>query len=326
MVTQPFRILSLDGGGIMGAFAASALATFEEATGRKIIEHFDLITGTSTGGIIAIGLAMGKSASEICRFYEEEGAMIFPGRVGVRKWFGRVRDLFQPKFSGEALRETIKRAVGDRPLKEAKTRLVIPSYDVNAGKVYLFKTPHLPGNNYHGDLLAVDAALATSAAPTYFPAHTIKGLGTFIDGGLWANCPAIVGVVEALDFLGQAPEQVRMLSLSTTSYPFRLGNPQRSRGLVGWAPKLVDTFMFGQVQSSVNASFCLLKRGIFHRIDPCVPPGSFQMDNPRATLHLIGLGRQYAQLNENMAVVKSSFLDGRPVECFRSCSDGQGLD
>src|SRR3954447_18387429 len=99
MELPPFRILSLDGGGIMGAFAASALATFERATGRRIAEHFDLITGTSTGGIIAIGLAMGKSAAEICQFYEEEGATIFPGRVGVGKWFGWVRGLFRPKFS-----------------------------------------------------------------------------------------------------------------------------------------------------------------------------------------------------------------------------------
>jgi len=58
-MTQTFRILSLDGGGIVGAFASSALATFERATGRRVVEHFDLITGTSTGGIIAIGLAMG---------------------------------------------------------------------------------------------------------------------------------------------------------------------------------------------------------------------------------------------------------------------------
>ena len=72
-MSQPFRILSLDGGGIMGAFAASALAAFERRTGRKIVDHFDLITGTSTGGIIAIGLAMGATAEEVCRFYRSEG-------------------------------------------------------------------------------------------------------------------------------------------------------------------------------------------------------------------------------------------------------------
>ena len=82
---QPFRILSLDGGGIMGAFPASALATFERATGRRIVEHFDLITGTSTGGIIAIGLAMGASMEEITRFYQTEGPKIFPQRTGSRR-------------------------------------------------------------------------------------------------------------------------------------------------------------------------------------------------------------------------------------------------
>ncbi len=324
MTDQPFRILSLDGGGIMGAFAASALASFERSTGRKIVEHFDLITGTSTGGIIAIGLAMGARAEEIRDFYEKQGAAIFPSRAGLRRWFGPLRDLLRPKFSNEALRATITQVVGDRPLKEARTRLVIPSYDVNAGKVMLFKTPHHPNYTHHADLPAVDAALATSAAPTYFPAHTIPGLGTFIDGGLWANCPAVVGVIEALDFLGQAPEQVRMLSLSTTSYPYRIGNPDRPRGLVGWGPELLDTFLFGQAQSSVNAAFCLLKRGLFHRIDPQVPPRSFRMDDPATVSQLIGLGRHYAELNENLGVVKTSFLNGQPVEPFQARSEVLG--
>jgi patatin-like phospholipase/acyl hydrolase len=84
-MTQPFRILSLDRGGLMGTFAASALATFEHATGRRIVEHFDRILRTSTGGVIAIGLAMGASAGEISRFYESEGATIFPRRVGVKR-------------------------------------------------------------------------------------------------------------------------------------------------------------------------------------------------------------------------------------------------
>lgn len=106
--------------------------------------------------------------------------------------------------------------------------------------------PHHPWYSHSACLTAVDVALTTSAASTYFPAHTIPGRGTFIDGGLWANCPAMVGVVEALDFLGQAPEQARMLSLSTTSYPFRLDGSAQPRSLVGWAPKIIDMFMSGQ--------------------------------------------------------------------------------
>src|SRR6516162_3737699 len=108
MNSQPFRILSLDGGGIKGAFAASALAAFERATGRRIVEHFDLLTGTSTGGIIAIGLAMGATAEEISRFYETEGPKIFPKRDGIQQWLGRVRDVFRPKFSSQGLRAAIQ--------------------------------------------------------------------------------------------------------------------------------------------------------------------------------------------------------------------------
>jgi len=313
MQAQPFRILSLDGGGIMGAFAASALAAFERVTGRKAVEHFDLITGTSTGGIIAISLAMGASAEDICRFYETDGPNIFPTSSGVQAWFDRVRDLFRPKFTSERLRAALQAVVGERPLLESRTRLVIPAYDVNTGKVYLFKTPHHPGYCHHTDLPAIEVALATSAAPTYFPAHTIRGRGTFIDGGLWANCPAMVGVVEALDFLGQAPRDVRMLSLSTTSYPFRLDQPEKARGLVGWAPKLIDTFMFGQAQAAANMAGSLLRQGVFHRIDYLVPPRTFRLDKAACAGHLIAMGRQVAELNENMDVVRKFFLNGQTI-------------
>jgi hypothetical protein len=184
---------------------------------------------------------------------------------------------------------------------------------VNTGKVYLFKTPHHTGYSHHADMTAVDVALATSAAPTYFPAHPIPGRGTFIDGGLWANCPAMVGLVEAVGFLDQRPEQVRMLSISTTSYPFRLDRPEKLRGLVGWAPKIIDTFMFGQAQAAVNMAASLLRRGVFHRIDYQVPPRAFEMDNAAYAGQLIAMGRQIAELNENMDAVKKSFLNGQTV-------------
>jgi len=209
MESQPFRILSLDGGGIMGAFTASVLATYEkeckQRTGKGLVDHFDLITGTSTGGIIAIGLAMGANAQEVCSFYETRGPQIFPAGGGMGGWIRLMRNLVRPKFSPRALRAAIQQVVGDRPLAEAKTRLVVPAYNAEMGRVYLFKTPHHPWYEYDRDLPAVDVAMATSAAPTYFPAHHIPGRGTFIDGGVWANCPAMVGFVEAVDFLGRAP-------------------------------------------------------------------------------------------------------------------------
>ena len=319
-MTPPFRILSLDGGGIMGSFAASVLATFERATGRRIVEHFDLITGTSTGGIIAIGLAMGVDAEEIGSFYQTHGPRIFPRPSRRGRWNGwarGARSLFRPKFAAGPLRAAVESVVGARPLKEARTRLVIPSYDVNTGKVYLFKTPHHLNYRHHADLPAVDAALATSAAPTYFPAHVIEGRGTFIDGGLWANNPAMVGLIEALDFLGQPPERIKMLSIGVTSYPFGLDDPAKLRGVFGWLPKLTDTFLFGQAQAAQNGAFCLLKRGLFHRVDYLVPPTKFTMDNSQCVGDLIAMGRQIAELNENLSVVKEHFLNGTPIEPFR---------
>lgn len=300
----------------MGAFAASALAAFERATGRRIVEHFDLIVGTSTGGILALGLGMGVSAEEICAFYETRGPSIFPSRSGLRRYLGRLRDVVRPKYSSSALRNSIRAVIGDRPLGSALTRLAIPSYDVNTGKVYVFKTPHHKGYVHHADLSALDVALATSAAPTYFPAHTVTGRGTFIDGGLWANCPAMVAVVEALDFLQQEPRQVRLLSISTTSYPFRIDEPHKLRGLLNWAPKLIDTFMFGQAQSAINMASCLLRRGLVHRIDYLVPQTTFQMDNARCTGQLIAMGRQIAELNENMEIVQNQFLDGNRIDKY----------
>jgi len=301
----------------MGAFAASVLATFEREIGRKIVEHFDLITGTSTGGIIAIGLAMGVPPEEVVKFYMTDGPRIFPKSTGVGMWRSWLNDIFRPRYTSDALRAAVQRVVGDRTLKDAKTRLVIPSYDVNAGSPYLFRTPHHPRYAQNADLTVLHVALATSAAPTYFPAHTIPGLGTFIDGGLWANCPPMIGLVEALDFLGQTPPQVRMLSISTTSYPFRLDHPGQLRGLWGWAPKIIETFMFGQAQSAVDMASRLLRYGYFYRVDYTVPPKSFRMDNSACANDLVAIGRRIAEQFDNMEILEKNFLNGIKVEPFR---------
>lgn len=87
---------------------------------------------------------------------------------------------------------------------------------------------------------------------------------TFIDGGVWANCPAMVGFVEAVGFLGLAPEQIRLLSLSTTRYPFRIGQKQQFGGLLGWSTKIIETLMLGQAQAAIAEVRCLLRHGLFH--------------------------------------------------------------
>ena len=95
---RPFRILALDGGGIKGTFTAAALAAWEKDSGRRVCEHFDLITGTSTGGILAIGLGLGLPAERILQFYREQGPRIFPITRFTRRFTHTIRQLFRPKF------------------------------------------------------------------------------------------------------------------------------------------------------------------------------------------------------------------------------------
>jgi len=323
-----FRILSLDGGGIMGAFTASVLATYEkeckQRTGKGLVDHFDLITGTSTGGIIAIGLAMGASAETILKFYSDSGAKIFPRTSGVGGWLKRFRDLFRPKYTPAELRKAIEAVVGSSPLRDARTRLVIPSYDTEMGRIYLFKTPHHPWCAQDGDTLAVDVALATSAAPTYFPAHPIPGRGTFIDGGIWGNCPATVGITEALSFCGQSLPDVHVLSISTTNYPFRIGEDQQLGGLIGWAPKIIETFMFAQAQASVGLATCLLRDRSqpkpvdrFRRLDYLAPKDTYTMDDTRLVGKLVEVGRSVAEMVANRTIVMNEFLDGQAAPHFQ---------
>jgi patatin-like phospholipase/acyl hydrolase len=131
-----FRILSLDGGGIKGAFSASVLAQLEQDTGHRVAKHFDLITGTSTGGIIAIGLGLGISAREIRDFYAERGPTIFPGTSLVQRARAILRWLRAPKHSHTVLRAALEEVFGSRRFGESKCRLVIPTYDAIGGRIF----------------------------------------------------------------------------------------------------------------------------------------------------------------------------------------------
>jgi uncharacterized protein len=130
--TERFRILSLDGGGIKGAFTAAVLAEWEKHTGRVIVDHFDLVAGTSTGGIIALGLGLGLTAGEILEFYKKQGPKIFPNMMAQQKLSLNMRHLWEPKYSAEPLRAALKVVFGEKRLKDSKCRLLIPAYDVVA--------------------------------------------------------------------------------------------------------------------------------------------------------------------------------------------------
>jgi patatin-like phospholipase/acyl hydrolase len=158
-----FQILSLDGGGIKGIFAAAVLASLEDDFRVDITNHFDLIVGTSTGGIIALGLGLGMRPREIVEFYTTHGKSIFRDRFKVRSIF----HLFSRKFPSSPLEKALRdrAAFGDRLLGESQKRLVIPAYNVGEDDVYIFKTPHHERFRRDNKVPAWKVALATSVVP-----------------------------------------------------------------------------------------------------------------------------------------------------------------
>jgi len=231
---RPLQVLCLDGGGLKGLFSAAVLAEIESDHAVKVAEHFDLIVGTSTGGLIALALGAGLSPAQVVGFYVTHGPSIFPsGRSRtVRQWV-------RSKHSSAPLRRALQEVLGDRRLADSHKRLVIPAYSLDEDDVYLFKTPHHPRFHRDGREAMVDVALATTAAPTYLPAARLRN-HRLVDGGVWANNPTLVAVIEALTVLGKAPSDCRVLSLGTTdpvsSRPRRLERGLTALRAVGRAP------------------------------------------------------------------------------------------
>jgi patatin-like phospholipase/acyl hydrolase len=320
-----FRILSLDGGGIKGVFTAAVLAGIEVDTKLKIIDHFDLIAGTSTGGILAIGLALGLTAEELLNFYRERGPRIFPATSLIERTAGTLRQIFKgPKISQGTLRQELVETLHDRKFGEAKCRLVIPSYDAMSGRIYIFKTAHDSRLSYDIDAPAVDVALATSAAPTYFAAAPFPTHrdGSYVDGGVWANCPALVGLVEAATILRQPLSEIDILSIGTTTAPFSISKNKNASALK-WNLGLVNLMFEAQVEAAFAQASLLVEHRL-HRINFVAHPDEFSLDNasPDAIAKLTNVGWQAARKREHIEVVRARFLNGVLVDKFQPVSMG----
>lgn len=271
-MAERFQILALDGGGYKGMFAAAVLERLEADLGIDIVEHFDLIAGTSTGGIIALGLGAGLRPAEIVNFYLEHGTRIFPGRM--RR---PVRRPFASKYRPAPLQRALEEVLGETRLGESRVPLLIPSYDLTNDDVYIFRTPHAPRlRRDHGELM-VDIALATSAAPTYLPAHRLRGL-RLIDGGVWANNPTTVAVVEALSAFDRRLEEISVFSLGTTIETAHR-HPRLDRGgLLSWARDAIEVVLRGQNLAAGNAAKLILGPERFLRVNPAVPARVLRLD------------------------------------------------
>lgn len=269
-----FQILSLDGGGIKGIFIAAVLTKLEEDLQIEICQHFDLIVGTSTGGIIALGLGLGMRPREIVEFYITQGPKIFRNSFkvkGLRHWF-------YPKYNNDPLKAALCDCFQNRLLGDSKKRLVIPSYNLGEDDVYLFKTPHHPRLKRDHKIPMWKVGLATSAAPTFFPAF--KGIDStrLIDGGVWANNPTMVGIVEAVSLLNMPLHSIWVFSLGTSDPVVHHSPSLNWGGKLIWAKAAVDVIMRGQSLGAHHQAVHLLGHEKIIRLDPKVPKDLFSLD------------------------------------------------
>ena len=304
------RILAIDGGGIKGVFPASFLATIEDTIGDNIANYFDLIVGTSTGGIIALGLGLRLSAKEILAFYEESGPLIFGGNRLLR-W---LRCLSTTKYNRDPLKKALKDRFGDKKLGDSTKRLVIPCLNIETGEVYVYKTAHHPRLVRDYKEKAVEVALATAAAPTYFPPHRSPTGIPLVDGGIWANNPVCVAVVEAITLLDWSRDSLKVLSIGCTTEPLKIKRGKLSAlGALCRTKKLLNLFMLSQSKAALGMANLLADHGNVIRIDKSMPAGRFSIDNTEEIASLKGLGDVEAR--EAWSKIRDIFFSN-PVEPF----------
>lgn len=332
---KPFRILSLDGGGIRGAFVAAFLADLEQKLNCRIADYFDLLAGTSTGAIIAAALALHVPAARIEEFYRERGPRIFTRRapLPVDGFWDKQKARFveaylaphgldfdqlrQSKYEAIELKNALDEVFGEAKIEDAKTRLVIPAVDLTRGQTIVFKTPHLPNMFRDRHYRVADVLMATTAAPTYFPHAVIDEGSAYVDGGMWANNPSMVAIVEALKIrevanrdLQDLPidqEAIFLLSVGTGKATYFAKPPTGGAGVIWWAPHLFNVSSVAQSQGiNFQTQYMLGKRAF--RIDYDLPDGTWSLDSVDMLSQMIRIGHERSI--ENLAALQPVFFAG----------------
>lgn len=325
-----FRILTLDGGGLRGTFTAAVLAKWDDMLknrgGDNLIKHFDLVAGTSTGSILAIGLGLGIPPKEMLTFYRKQGPMIFPRDRKLRHWLrskydsrdkqGKKKlpkwlcDLLGFKYTSKTLEETLREVFHDRTLSnDSCCRLVIPTVRAINGESEVIVTAHSPDRTGFRSTTAVEAALASSAAPTYFDeAHLNDGIATqgYLDGGIWANNPILPAIAEAIRHLEVPIDRIDVLSVGTMGNERDFMNAL-GKGKLGWATDSADLFFAAQESAATTLADCLLGGSRHLRINQPTPC-EIKLDDREAIEDMAERG---ANVGKNtFPSVRSRFLDG----------------
>ena len=292
-----------------GLFPASFLEGLEEKylDGQSVADYFDLIVGTSTGGIIALGLGAGLRASDMRELYVKRGEEIFPSRKGLRKALHSIRRVVLHGYDGEALERVLREYLGDTLLGESRVRLCIPSFEGEHSEVFVFKTPHHRDFKLDWREEMVKVALSTSAAPTYFRPLDDGGY-RFVDGGIWANNPVMIGLTEALTSFSAMREQIRILSLGCGPAPKQVGRLKTLLGGKVFWSDVIFAAMRLQSMSALGQAYLLIGFDAVTRVDAPEEVGRLGLDDWLASVSLIPDKAQLA-IEEHGDSVATAFLN-----------------
>jgi uncharacterized protein len=311
------KVLAIDGGGIRGIIPAVILAEIQNRLDMDLFKAFDLIAGTSTGGIIALGIETRcknngpYSPDELLDLYVQNGPAIFRKNVLTPE-----RQVFLPKYSPDALESALEQFFQDTELKSALTPLLISSYDLQGQLPFFFKSHKIASDpTYNWQL--TDIARATSAAPTFFsPLHLTKGDEDYalVDGGVFVNNPSMAAYAEARSLYPDAPA-FTVASVGTGDRQDQITYASaKDWGLIGWAKEIVPVLM-DSVSEAVDFELRALPGCTYYRLQvPHLQDASSDMDDadPENLRELQGVAEEYvASISDQLTKVCAELKEGR---------------
>ena len=314
---KSIKVLAIDGGGIRGIVPAVILSEIQKRLGTDLYNVFDLISGTSTGGIIALGIGTAckdgqpYSPDELLQLYVESGPAIFKKNPLTPE-----KELIRPKYSPDGLESTLEKFFGDAEFKTALTPLLISSYDLQGQIPFFFKSQKIAAHpNYNWPVVSI--ARATSAAPTFFPPFPlVRGAENYalVDGGVYVNNPSMAAYAEARSLYGNEAQFV-VVSAGTGNRQDQIPySKAKDWGLLGWAEQIVPVFM-DSVSEAVDYELRAMPKCTYYRLQvENLSPASNDMDDvtPQNLANLQTVARNYvASILGKLGEICAQLKEGR---------------
>lgn len=311
------KVLAIDGGGIRGIIPAVILREIQKNLDLKLFQVFDLIAGTSTGGIIALGIGTKCNGdgpycpSELLDLYLKNGPAIFKKNLLTSE-----KQLILPKYSPDSLQDALVEFFHDTELEAALTPLLIPSYDLQGQLPFFFKSHRISADPTFNWKLT-DIARATSAAPTFFPPSHLTTLNkdyALVDVGIFVNNPSTAAYAEARSIYPGASKFI-VVSVGTGDRQDQITYAAaKDWGLLGWAKQIVPIFM-DSVSEAVDYELRALPGCTYYRLQvPNLQGASSDMDDvsPENLKNLQAVSEEYvSSVSDILTKVCTELKEGR---------------